>query len=59
MRERSESLGGRLQVWSDGNAGTEIELRIPAEIAYLEAPESTVQRIKCRLIGLRPWRVRR
>jgi signal transduction histidine kinase/ligand-binding sensor domain-containing protein len=35
MRERSESLGGRLQVWSDGNAGTEVELRIPAEVAYL------------------------
>jgi signal transduction histidine kinase/ligand-binding sensor domain-containing protein len=34
MRERSESFGGRLHVWSEGNAGTEIELRIPAHVAY-------------------------
>ena len=34
MRERSESFGGRLHVWSEGNAGTEVELRIPAGIAY-------------------------
>ena len=34
MRERSESFGGNLHVWSDGSAGTEVELRIPANIAY-------------------------
>jgi signal transduction histidine kinase/ligand-binding sensor domain-containing protein len=34
MRERSESFGGHLHVWSEGNAGTEVELRIPANIAY-------------------------
>jgi signal transduction histidine kinase len=34
MRERSESLGGQLHVWSERNAGTEIELRIPAHVAY-------------------------
>lgn len=34
MRERSETIGGRLRVWSEKNAGTEVELRIPAEIAY-------------------------
>jgi signal transduction histidine kinase/ligand-binding sensor domain-containing protein len=34
MRERSESFGGHLHVWSDGNAGTEVELCIPANIAY-------------------------
>jgi signal transduction histidine kinase len=28
MRERSESFGGHLHVWSEGNAGTEVELRI-------------------------------
>jgi len=36
MRERSESLGGRLRVWSEGNAGTEVELRIPAQVAYVQ-----------------------
>src|SRR5258708_419610 len=33
MRERSESFGGHLHVWSERNSGTEIELRIPAHVA--------------------------
>ena len=34
MRERSENLGCQLYVWSEANAGTEVELRVPAHIAY-------------------------
>ena len=34
MRERAEHLGGELEVWSEPGAGTEIELKIPASIAY-------------------------
>jgi len=34
MRERAESIGGRLDVWSEHGAGTETELSIPAHIAY-------------------------
>src|SRR6202041_570608 len=34
MRERAESLGGEFEVWSEPGAGTEIELRVPASIAY-------------------------
>ena len=34
MRERAERLGGELEVWSEPGAGTEIELRVPASIAY-------------------------
>jgi ligand-binding sensor domain-containing protein/signal transduction histidine kinase len=34
MRERAEQVGGRLSVWSERKAGTEIELVIPAKIAY-------------------------
>jgi signal transduction histidine kinase len=34
MRERAEHLGGELDVWSEPGAGTEIELRVPASIAY-------------------------
>jgi signal transduction histidine kinase len=34
MRERSESLGGQLNVWSEKNAGTEVELRLSAKVAY-------------------------
>jgi signal transduction histidine kinase/ligand-binding sensor domain-containing protein len=34
MRERAEVVGGRLEVWSKINSGTEIQLSIPAAIAY-------------------------
>jgi signal transduction histidine kinase len=34
IRERSESVGGHLKVWSEKNAGTEIELHIAARVAY-------------------------
>ena len=34
MRERSERAGARLNVWSERNAGTEIEVTIPARVAY-------------------------
>jgi signal transduction histidine kinase len=37
MRERAEHLGGELEVWSELGAGTEIELRLPASIAYERA----------------------
>src|SRR5215471_3002140 len=35
MRERAKLLGGQLEVWSELNSGTEIQLSIPASIAYL------------------------
>ena len=38
MRERAALLGGELEVWSEPGAGTEIELRIPASVAYETAP---------------------
>ena len=34
MRERAEQVGGHLSVWSERKAGTEVELIIPATIAY-------------------------
>jgi signal transduction histidine kinase len=34
MRERAKSIGGQLEVWSEREAGTEIELTIPAKVAY-------------------------
>jgi signal transduction histidine kinase/ligand-binding sensor domain-containing protein len=34
MRERSKSIGGQLEVWSEHGAGTEVELTIPASVAY-------------------------
>lgn len=34
MRERATLIGGKLTVWSEVEAGTEIELRVPATTAY-------------------------
>jgi signal transduction histidine kinase/ligand-binding sensor domain-containing protein len=34
MRERAKKLGAHLEVWSKPGAGTEIDLRVPAEVAY-------------------------
>ena len=34
MRERAKVAGGRLDVWSELDAGTEVELTIPASAAY-------------------------
>ena len=34
MRERAQQIGGKLEMWSEIGAGTEVELLIPAAIAY-------------------------
>jgi signal transduction histidine kinase/ligand-binding sensor domain-containing protein len=34
MQERSQVLGARLEVWSELNSGTEVELTVPAAAAY-------------------------
>lgn len=34
MRERAGAMSGRLEIWSDANRGTEIELTIPSHAAY-------------------------
>jgi ligand-binding sensor domain-containing protein/signal transduction histidine kinase len=36
MRERADSLGAQMEVWSESGAGTEVQLTIPAAIAYEE-----------------------
>jgi signal transduction histidine kinase len=45
MRERTLEFGGELEVWSQRNAGTEIELRIDARIAYVRRPGALGWRI--------------
>lgn len=35
MRERAESIGARLKVFSRTNAGTEVELLIPGDVAFV------------------------
>jgi len=34
MRERAKNFGGKMEVWSEAGAGTEIELTVPAATAY-------------------------
>jgi signal transduction histidine kinase len=34
LQERAKKLGGRLDIWSKPDAGTEIDLRVPAQLAY-------------------------
>ena len=34
MRERAKAIGGNLELWSNVESGTEIELTIPANTAY-------------------------
>jgi signal transduction histidine kinase len=38
MRERAERVGASLRVWSRAGAGTEVELSVPAEIAFHRKP---------------------
>src|SRR5215468_970200 len=38
MRERAKVIGGNLELWSNLESGTEIELTIPASIAYAASP---------------------
>jgi len=40
LRERAKHVGGNLDVWSELDSGTEIELNIPAVNAYAKAPAS-------------------
>jgi signal transduction histidine kinase len=37
MRERATLIGGKLVVWSEVDAGTEVEVRVPAGTAYATA----------------------
>ncbi len=40
MRERAQQIGAQLQIWSQAGVGTEVELCVPANIAY-ETPSGT------------------
>jgi len=38
MRERAELIGGQLEIWSQEESGTQVELSIPASLAYGTSP---------------------
>jgi signal transduction histidine kinase/ligand-binding sensor domain-containing protein len=37
MRERAQKIGGKLSIWTNHGVGTEIELTVPARVAYSNA----------------------
>jgi signal transduction histidine kinase/streptogramin lyase len=54
MRERAAAITGRLEVWSEKGAGTEIELTVPAGVAYAK----TRARLASRSMYSRDWWVK-
>jgi ligand-binding sensor domain-containing protein/signal transduction histidine kinase len=38
MHERARLVGAHLDVWSEVDSGTEVELRVPASVAYVTSP---------------------
>jgi len=48
MRERAKKIGAHIEIWSRSGAGTEIEVRIPAPVAYA----TTKARLRSRLLDM-------
>jgi ligand-binding sensor domain-containing protein len=56
MRERSQKIGAQLNIWSHGGAGTEIDLSIPAKVAYrCPGKRSAQPRLKKRAEEYTEW----
>ena len=44
MRERANKLGGQIEVWSNKGVGTEVDLRVPAQVAYRQSRRASRRR---------------
>ena len=51
MRERAKIVGGQLDVWSERDSGTEVELSVPASKAYAKPPGSRRSWLTGKLTG--------
>jgi ligand-binding sensor domain-containing protein/signal transduction histidine kinase len=49
IRERAERIGSQLDFWSESGAGTEVQLTVPAAIAYAGSREGIVARLLRRM----------
>jgi signal transduction histidine kinase/ligand-binding sensor domain-containing protein len=49
IRERAERIGSEVDFWSESGAGTEVQLTVPAAIAYEAAREGIVARLLHRM----------
>ena len=45
VRERAERIGARLDFWSEAGAGTEVQLTVPADVAYQTAADDVGSRL--------------
>ncbi len=46
IRERAERIGAQLEFWSEASAGTEVQLTVPASVAYESSSESRVLKLR-------------
>jgi signal transduction histidine kinase/ligand-binding sensor domain-containing protein len=51
MRERALRIGARLDVWGSAGSGTEVELRVPASVAYLAESGRSWRQLVRRIVG--------
>jgi ligand-binding sensor domain-containing protein/signal transduction histidine kinase len=49
IRERAQRIGSQLDFWSESGAGTEVQLTVPAAIAYQSSREGIVARLRRRM----------
>jgi signal transduction histidine kinase len=49
IRERAERIGSQVNFWSESGAGTEVELTVPAAVAYEASREGIVARLLRRM----------
>ena len=45
IRERAERIGAKLEFWSEAGAGTEVQLTVPATVAYEASREGVASRL--------------
>ena len=45
LRERAERIGAKLDFWSEAGAGTEVQLAVPAAIAFEAWPDSVASKL--------------
>jgi signal transduction histidine kinase len=55
VRERAQQIGAKLDFWSERGAGTEVQLTVPAEVAYEQAGHGS-SRDRWRLRAFAPGR---
>ena len=52
LRERAKQVGAQLDFWSEAGAGTEVQVTVPASVAYVQSSENSVFRFFRKKKGL-------